>query len=127
MAYADLKYYRDTFLGEPVNEADFPGLLARAEELVEEMCMYRLTPVTFLAMPEVVQERVKKAVCAQVEYLDGNGGSELDMGGGLQSAALGKFNYTKAAGAGGSTEQSSYAPRAARLLAPTGLLYRGRY
>ena len=70
------------------------------EEIIEELCMYRVTPVTILAMPEAVQERVKKAVCAQIEYLDANGGSDLDNGAGLQSASLGKFSYTLAAGAG---------------------------
>lgn len=125
MSYVTLEYYAVTFLGEPVDDADFPSLCIRAEEIVEEMTMYRLTPLTFLAMSEDVQERVKKAVCAQIEYLDANGGSDLDNGAGLQSASLGKFSYTKASGASGSTEQSVYAPRAYRYLAPTGLLYRG--
>ena len=87
--------------------------------------MYRVTPVTILAMPEEVQEQIRKAVCAQIEYLDANGGSDMDNGADLQSAGLGKFNYTKASGASGSTQQSLYAPRAQRILAPTGLLYRG--
>ena len=127
MAYVDAEYYETEYKGEPVPETDFPGLLARAEEIIEELCMYRVSPVTILAMPEAVQERAKKAVCAQIEYLDANGGSDLDNGAGLQSASLGKFSYTLAAGAGtgGSSGQSVYSPRAQRLLAPTGLLYRG--
>ena len=127
MAYVDAEYYETEYKGEPVPETDFPGLLARAEEIIEELCMYRVSPVTILAMPEAVQERVKKAVCAQIEYLDANGGSDLDNGAGLQSASLGKFSYTLAAGAGtgGSSGQAVYSPRAQRLLAPTGLLYRG--
>lgn len=125
MPYVDDKYYADTFKGEPVDDADFPSLCMRAEELIEEMTMYRITPTTVLAMSEAVQERVKMAVCAQIEYLDANGGSDMDSGADLQSAGLGKFNYTKSSGANGSTEQSMYAPRAIRLLAPTGLLYRG--
>ncbi len=125
MPYVDSKYYLDTFKGEPVDDADFPSLCMRAEELIEEMTMYRVTPVTALAMPEAVRERVKMAVCAQIEYLDANGGVDMDNGADLQSAGLGKFNYTKASGSNGDTEQSIYAPRAIRLLAPTGLLYRG--
>ena len=127
MAYVDTEYYETVYKGEPVPETDFPGLLARAEEIIEELCMYRVSPVTILAMPEDVRERVKKAVCAQIEYLDANGGSDLDNGAGLQSASLGKFSYTLAAGAGtgGSFGQSVYSSRAQRLLAPTGLLYRG--
>lgn len=125
MPYVDISYYIDTYKGEPVDNADFPSLCMRAEELIEEMTMYRISPITVLAMPETVQERVKMAVCAQIEYLDANGGSDMDNGADLQSAGLGKFNYTKSSGVNGSTEQSMYAPRAIRLLAPTGLLYRG--
>lgn len=125
MPYVDREYYVGTFKGEPVDDADFSSLCMRAEELIEEMTMYRITPTTVLAMPEAVQERVKMAVCAQIEYLDANGGSDMDNGADLQSAGLGRFNYTKSSGANGSTEQSTYAPRAIRLLSPTGLLYRG--
>lgn len=125
MSYVTNDYYQNTFHGEPVADTDFLSLLDRAQEIVEEMTMYRLTPVTVLAMDEDTQERVKKAVCAQIEYLDANGENDMDNGNDLQSASLGKFNYTKASSASGSTQQSMYAPRAVRLLAPTGLLYRG--
>ena len=123
MPYVDDKYYYDTFKGEPID--DFPSLRDRAEEIIEEMTMYRVTPVTFLVMPEDTQERIKKAVCAQIEYLDANGGSDMDNGVDIQSAGLGKFNYSRTSGSDGSSSQSIYAPRAQRLLLPTGLLYRG--
>ena len=125
MPYVDDKYYHDTFKGEPVDPSDFPSLCERAGEIIEEMTMYRVTSVSFITMPEDIQERIKKAVCAQIEYLDANGGSEMDNGADLQSAGLGKFSYSKAAGGDGSSSQSIYAPRAQRLLFPTGLLYRG--
>lgn len=125
MSYIDEAFYNDTFKGEPVDTADFPSLSMRAEEIVEEMTMYRLTPTSFLTMSEDMQSRVKRAVCAQIEYMEANGGSDIDNGADLQSAGLGKFNYSKSAGAGGSTKQSLYAPRASRYLFPTGLLYRG--
>lgn len=122
MSYVSQEYYIKTFHGEPVADTDFPSLLMRAEEIVEEMSMYRLNNMTFLTMSVDIQERVKKAVCAQIEYLDANGGSDMDNGEGLQSASLGKFSYNKASG---NTVQSIYAPRALRYLALTGLLYRG--
>lgn len=128
MPYVDEDFYNMTFYGEPVDPADFPALCERAAEIVEEMSMYRVTEDNLATYPEATQVRFKKAVCAQIEYLDANGGSELDTGaGGMQSAVLGKFNYTLGAGSGadGSTGQSIYAPRALRYLAPTGLLYRG--
>ena len=124
MPYVDEAYYISEYKGESVYPADFLSLCERASEIIEELTMYRLTPISVLAMPEEVQARVKKAICAQIEYLDANGGSDMDNGTDLQSAGLGKFNYTKA-GNGSDTAQSIYAPRAMRLLAPTGLLYRG--
>lgn len=127
MPYVTEAYYKDTFKGESVLSADFPSLCMRAEEIIEEMTMYRVSSTTFSSFSEDVQERIKKAVCAQIEYLDANGGSDMDNGADLQSAALGKFNYTKSAGTNGSTKQSIYSPRAQRLLLPTGLMYRGGY
>lgn len=125
MPYVDDKYYHDTFKGEPVDPSDFPSLCERAGEIIEEMTMYRVTSVSFLAMPADTQERIKKAVCAQIEYLDANGGSDMDNGSDLQSVGLGKFNYSKSTGTDGGATQSIYAPRAIRILFPTGLLYRG--
>ena len=124
MAYIVQQDYKE-FTGGELESTDFPFLLERAEEIVEEMTMYRLNSETFPKMPEKTQERIKKAVCAQIEYLDANGGSDMDNGVDLMSAGLGKFSYTKASGANGSQVQSIYAPRALRILAPTGLLYRG--
>ena len=112
MAYVDEVYYNDSFSGEPVDTTDFPSLCRRAEEIIEEMTLYRVTPVTFPAMPEDMQTRIKDAVCAQIEYLDANGGADLDMGDGLAGASLGKFSYTGASSGSGSTVQSIIAPRA---------------
>jgi len=125
MSYVDKDYYDNVFQGESAAVADFPSLLRRAEEIVEEMTMYRLNPTSFASMTEESQKQIKSAVCAQIEYLDANGGSDMDNGADLQSAGLGKFSYTKASGTDGSSQQSIYAPRARRILAPTGLLYRG--
>ena len=123
MSYITQAYYEVDFQGEPVADTDFHSLLLRAEEIIEEMTLYRLNNITFLAMPEEVQERVKKAVCAQIEYLDANGGSDMDNGDAYQSASLGKFSYSRTSGTSGT--QSIYAPRAMRYLIPTGLLARG--
>lgn len=125
MPYVTHEYYHDTFRGESVNPSDFPVLLDRATEVIEELCMYRISESNLNKYGTDTQERIRKAICAQIEYLDANGGSDMDNGADLQSAGLGKFNYTKAGSVSGSTQQSLYAPRAQRILAPTGLLYRG--
>lgn len=123
MGYVTDDYYKSVFKGEPVISADFPSLCLRASEIVEEMTMYRLNETTYRSMSEHMQDRIKKAVCAQIEYLDANGGAEMDTGIGLQGASLGKFSY--AAGTSEAAMQSIYAPRALRMLIPTGLLNRG--
>lgn len=123
--YVDESYYYGTFNGESVESADFPGLCRRAGELIEELTLYRLTETGFLVMPVEMQTAVKNAVCAQIEYLDANGGAEMDMGNGMSGATLGKFSYSGASSGSGSTEQSIFSPRAERILWPTGLTYRG--
>lgn len=123
--YVDEVYYHDMFKGEPVDDTDFPALCQRAGEIIEEMTLYRLTEEGFAMMPENTQRLVKNAVCAQMEYLDANGGAEIDMGNGMSGATLGKFSYSGASSGSGSTEQSIFSPRAERILWPTGLTYRG--
>lgn len=123
--YVDEVYYHDMFRGEPVDDTDFPTLCQRAGEIIEEMTLYRLTEESFAMMPENTQKLVKNAVCAQIEYLDANGGSEMDMGNGMSGATLGKFSYSGASSGSGSMEQSIFSPRAERILWPTGLTYRG--
>lgn len=123
--YVDEVYYHDMFRGEPVDDTDFPDLCQRAGEIIEEMTLYRLTEEGFAMMPENTQKLVKNAVCAQIEYLDANGGAEMDMGNGMSGATLGKFSYSGASSGSGSTEQSIFSPRAERILWPTGLTYRG--
>ena len=88
MPYVDMDYYAENYRGESVDEADFSSLCDRAEEIIEEMTLYRVTPIIFPALPEMVQERVKMAVCAQIEYLDANGGADMDNGADLQSPVL---------------------------------------
>lgn len=123
--YVDEVYYHDMFKGEPVDDTDFLALCQRAGEIIEEMTLYRLTEEGFAMMPENMQKLVKNAVCAQIEYLDANGGAEMDMGNGMSGATLGKFSYSGASSGSGSTEQSIFSPRAERILWPTGLTYRG--
>ena len=112
-------------MGEPVEETDFPRLCLRASDMVEQLTVYNLSVSTFAKLPEQMQDFVKKAVCAQIEYIDANGQSELYTSNGIQSAGLGKFSYTTGGAMGDLTGGTRYAPLAVSYLAPTGLLYRG--
>lgn len=123
--YVDEKFYLDEFKGEPVDSTDFPILESRAAEIIEELTMYRVNEVSMTNLPTNTIKAVKKAVCAQIEYLDANGGIDIDSGNAIQSGSVGKFSFTKGGNNTGEV-QSIYSPRAKRILYPTGLLYRGR-
>lgn len=66
MAYADYKFYTESF-GNVVSEADFPRLAERASGFVDAMTFDRL--VGGLPTNERSQKRIKKAVCSLAEML----------------------------------------------------------
>lgn len=66
MAIVTFEYYKDTYLGEPIAESDFPRAEAKAERLVNQITHGRAA--NFAALPAFQQAAVKEAICAQVEY-----------------------------------------------------------
>lgn len=66
MAYADYKFYTESF-GNVVPEADFPRLAERASDFVDLMTSDRL--VDGLPKDERSQKRIKKAVCSLTEKM----------------------------------------------------------
>lgn len=123
MTYVNLEDYT-SYKGESADSADFSLLCSIAEQMIEEMTVYRLSEESFAKMPENIRERVKKAVCAQIEYIENSGGMEtLNEPGNIQSASLGKFSFSEATT--DNTGKASYSPIAVSFLRPTGLMYRG--
>lgn len=59
-AYADYAYYRDSFHGSAVSEADFPGLAVKASAYVRAITFGRATADC---------EEVKDATCAAAEMI----------------------------------------------------------
>lgn len=59
-AYADYAYYRDSFHGSAVNEADFPGLAVKASAYVRAITFGRA---------DAKYEEVKDAICAAAEMI----------------------------------------------------------
>ena len=66
MAYADYKFYTESF-GSVVPEADFPRLAERASDFIDLITHGRL--VNGLPTNEYFQKRIKKAVCSLAEIL----------------------------------------------------------
>lgn len=74
MAYIDKAYYCDTFHGKEIPEGDFDRLADIASDLVYDIC--RIKPKE----TDLVDERFKKAVAYQVEFLHEQGGTEAIVG-----------------------------------------------
>lgn len=66
MAYADYKFYTESF-GNVVPETDFPRLAEKASDFIDAMTFDRL--VDGLPENERSQKRIKKAVCSLAELM----------------------------------------------------------
>ncbi len=138
MTYADFPYYRDTYLGNAIQEGDFPRLALRASGFLDYYTQGR-------AEKSAGMEAVKMACCAlaeQYQAIDGAqrlsmkaiSASQADDGAELQSQTVGPFSKTYRSGGesaaaalgAGSLAQSQLGSVARQYLAHTGLLYRGR-
>jgi len=123
MVYVDQTYYDDTYKGDSIPEDEFEALEQRASELIDDLTQYRVAQSDngIADYSAFVQKQFKKAVCSQIEFMNANGGSELLTADNMQSAGLGKFNYSS----GGSVKTRIIAPMVYRYLDPTGLMYGG--
>jgi hypothetical protein len=114
MSYADLTYYKNTYLGRSVVDAETTKWLSRASDDVDAMTGgFVLEDLT-----DTQLELVKKATCAQAEYYVMNG--DAYNTGAIQSAGIGKFNYS-----GNTGNRGAFAPRCIQYLEQSGLMFRG--
>lgn len=138
MVYADYEYYKATYLGAAIQEAEFPRLALRASAFLDYYTQGRAALNHGL-------DALKMACCAVAEqYQSIESAQDLAQkaasnalskeGGELQSQSVGSWSKTYRS-AGESAEDAARAGAAAReglsgvagmYLAGTGLLYRGR-
>lgn len=120
--FCDLRAFYDTeYIGETIEEEDFPRLQARAEDAVLAATFGRSQG----ALPAPVERIVKKAVCAQIEWLALNG-AEMALG----AVGSGGFTVGHVTVQSGNSGQNGgnacgLCEAAVRLLAMTGLMYGG--
>ena len=137
MAYADYEYYKDTYLGTAIKEADFPRLALRASSFLDYYTQGR-------AAQNVDLDALKMACCAvaeQYQYVDTAQSlaqksltASLETDGELQSQTVGSWSKpyrsggetAQQAATAAQTAQASLSAAAMQYLAGTGLLYRGR-
>jgi len=124
IAYADLTFYTETFLGVSISAQDFPRLALRASEIVDQVTFDRARAVIAAGTDTDLIERIQLATCAVAERMQ-----ELTLGGsaaGIQSESLGNHSVTYVAGANATlTQDEQYRATARTYLGSTGLMYRG--
>ena len=120
----DERYYTDIYKGVKVDD-DLDILLERASDIVRQHTLYRLDDIEIF--PGFMQENIKKAVCAQAEYISSNGGLEALCSDNISSFSIGKFSMAGGGknSSGNYSAAASAAPLMLSYLESAGLLYRG--
>jgi hypothetical protein len=72
LAYVDYEYYKNTF-GDSLDESTAKKLLEEASDDVDKLTYGRIRRKGFDNLTEFQQERIKKAVCHQVEFINNYG------------------------------------------------------
>lgn len=72
-AIVDYEYYSTVYMGQEADEASFPALCARADDIVGAMTRWQVTADNIGSFPALIQTLYKKAICAQVDYFAVNG------------------------------------------------------
>lgn len=127
MLLGDLKsFYDSAYLGEPIEDEDFPRLQARAEDALMAATFGRLSghPPGFCGP---MWDAVMRAACAQVEFMFFNGfesGYGVGNNGGF---TVGHVSVNAGRGDVSSSDGSinGLCQKAAMYLLPTGLMYSG--
>lgn len=121
MALVSYDFYSGTYYGEPVAVADFPRYETRAEDLI--LGLIRKTATQAAALQADVLTAVRKAICAQIEYLYeyglGVASYGREAGGGF---TVGKVSVNEGSSAAASGARSMIAPAVYVYLEQTGLL-----
>lgn len=128
MAYIDAEYYNNTYKGVDAGD-ELDRYIERASDLIDQVTGYKIADLAVLH-PRI-QELVKKATAAQVEFYVLNGGPEGVDGstdGSFSQVSIGAFQYqsgriNQQIPAG--KQEHRVAPAALAYLEPTGLLYQG--
>lgn len=131
--YVEYSDYQTFYPTSTLTKEEFDALNIPAQSVIDEMTMYRIPPLSDWGADS--QERIKRAVCAQIDTMQAQGGTNTTVGWGADrdyaSETVGKYSYSRGTGsATGSSSSDSLrgipiSPLVKSLLFPTGLLYYG--
>lgn len=118
----DESYYKDVYKGAETDD-DLGVLLDRASDIVRQRSLYKLDDIE--ALPFFMQDNVRKAVCAQAEFIDAGGGLDTLCSGSAAGFSIGKFSMSGNASGNGRDRSPAASPLMQSYLEAVGLLYRG--
>lgn len=125
MILVDFDFYTNFYHGKTISEDFFNNNVDQAIDIINDWCHWFFDNHNLNDLSIVEdQDRVKKAVCAQVEYFYELGGN-TEMSKSKQaitSLSIGNFSM---ANSGSNGPSSIYSSKAHNYLRPTGLLYGG--
>lgn len=122
MEYIDHEYYKTDYLGEPVEDADFPRLVKRASESIDAMTSYQIPTIGFDKFSETVQELIRKATAAQVEYLHLNGIETFTNGQTESDGSVSIAGFSYSGGQSLNRQANRFSPAAIGFLQGTELI-----
>jgi hypothetical protein len=124
MAIVDWTYYTEVYMGTEATETEFPAIEARAEDVVGAMTRWTVTADTIASLPAFTRTLVKKAICAQIDFLAVNGLDSVSTTSGV-GFTVGKVSVNNKSGeelVHKGTFANSIAPLAQVYLEQTGLM-----
>lgn len=120
MGVVDYAFYSTVYKGQDANEASFPALCARADDIIGALTHW-VDDATILTLPAPLLTLYRKAVCAQVDFLSLNGLdilNEVSDGG----FTVGKVTVHGKANTSGGKLTELISPLAVGYLEQTGLM-----
>lgn len=124
MAIVNYDFYTYEFFGEAIAECDFERYEARAQDAILLLCRNRVSEAELDKLPPLLQTAVKKAICAQCEYLSLYGLDVANTGETSGGFTVGKVTIQGNGGNSGGRigAKASISPLAISYLEQTGLL-----
>jgi hypothetical protein len=116
LSYIDKDYYDNEYEGDPLTDDEFSKFNKRSQDIIDSLTSYQIPQIGFDSLKTNVQELIKKAVCAQIEYFKVEG-IESNINGvssSSQSVSISGFSYS-------SSQPSS--SRQTNRVSPSTLMY----
>lgn len=127
MPYIDYQYYTEEYKGTEIDEVTFEKYATRASQVIDQLTNDVLHGQKFTQIAQYLQDKVKLATAAQVEFYVSKGGYETVETGSddLTNVTIGSFSYQEGSNQSSSANAKRISPTVLEHLKPTGLLYRG--